>query len=188
MLDQSCLFRKCLAASRETILTAKDSVGFNMLLRAFDATPSMAVRPLAGWRMGLQVLGTFLAMRLIPRVITFSSCVGSCAAAAQQLQLQELQGRVGETERDRERPRETERDRERPRETERDRERPRETERDRERPRETERDQERPRETERDRERPRETERDRERPRETERDREREDFQKSQPYYNDTGT
>eukprot|EP00438_Fugacium_kawagutii_P018889 Skav221135 [mRNA] locus=scaffold233:656414:667251:- [translate_table: standard] len=55
---------------------SQDVISFNMLLRALDAmTP---------WRTGLQRLRTLTsASRLSCRVISFSSCVSSCATSAQ---------------------------------------------------------------------------------------------------------
>lgn len=66
----------------------EDTVSFNTLLRAFDTTCSTSPRigtSVPGWSLGLLVLRTFLGSRLMPRVITFSACVSSCATAKKKL-------------------------------------------------------------------------------------------------------
>lgn len=70
-------------ALRALRIVDPDSISFNMLLRAFDAIPSPSLGVKSRWRTALQVLGAFVALRLRPRVITFSSCVSSCATAGQ---------------------------------------------------------------------------------------------------------
>eukprot|EP00435_Cladocopium_sp_Y103_P013368 s3434_g3.t1 len=70
-------------AVRALKLVDPDGISFNMLLRAFDAIPSTSLGVKSRWRTALQVLGTFITSRLRPRVITFSSCVSSCATAGQ---------------------------------------------------------------------------------------------------------
>ena len=70
----------------------EDRVSFNTLLRAFDTTSSTSSPRIGttvpGWSLGLLVLRAFLGSRLMPRVITFSASVSSCATARKNLELQ----------------------------------------------------------------------------------------------------